>query len=219
MSVGLTDEYLRLMHKWSIEDRVSKRNALTRKMVEQIRELSGSEEGRAALIALIDHPNEDVRLDAAVASIDWAPDRAIPVLEEIEKGSGIRSFSAEQVLMGHRTGRRHKWVPVMLGNRQLPITQEGYERAVRAHERVSTTSLADAWAQEPDSFTAAAATFRVLRRVDVALVFAEARQVLMRGDRRTLTQREADRLNELERQYELLPDPRALLDRVTPFRA
>lgn len=125
MSVDLTDEDLSLMHDWSVEDRVSKRNALTRKMVERIRELSGSEEGRAALIALIDHPNEDVRLDATVASIDCAPDLAIPVLEEIEKGSESRSFSAEQVLIGYQTGRRDKWVPVMLGNRQLPITQEG----------------------------------------------------------------------------------------------
>tara|TARA_B100000614_G_scaffold141066_1_gene125333 strand:- start:412 stop:906 length:495 start_codon:yes stop_codon:yes gene_type:complete len=55
------------------------------RMMEITRELqSRGEDGRAALIAMLDHEEETVRMLAAARVLDFAPERALPVLEALK---------------------------------------------------------------------------------------------------------------------------------------
>jgi hypothetical protein len=65
---------------------IAKYNRLFDKMAAAAKELNGrTPDARGALVKLFDHPNDQVRLQAAMAAFDFAPDRATHVFEEISK--------------------------------------------------------------------------------------------------------------------------------------
>jgi hypothetical protein len=67
--------------------------------------LRNSEDGQAALKSLLNHHDEAVRSWAAKDCLFFAPNLAIPVLEDLAKVPGLRSFAAEMTLKEWRAGR------------------------------------------------------------------------------------------------------------------
>ena len=66
--------------------------------------LRQTQPGRDAIADLLDDASLPVRLKAATHCLLWNPARAIPVLEEIERGSGIHSITARYTLKAYRAG-------------------------------------------------------------------------------------------------------------------
>lgn len=66
--------------------------------------LRGNPRGRLAVQALLTDRNTGVRLLMASECLSWAPDEAIPVLEEIENDPGLHSVSAKYTLKSYRAG-------------------------------------------------------------------------------------------------------------------
>jgi hypothetical protein len=66
-------------------------------------------EGRAALIGLLEHPASEVRVWAASDVLEFAPDKAEPILEVLaESGKPSAAFDARATLEEWRAGRL-KW--------------------------------------------------------------------------------------------------------------
>lgn len=66
--------------------------------------LRATPEGRAGLESLMGHALPGVRLLASTECLAWAPDAAIPVLEEIEGTSTLHAMSAKYTLKGYHAG-------------------------------------------------------------------------------------------------------------------
>lgn len=62
------------------------------------------EGGRSALLELLDHPDEAVRLWAATHSLDYSEEASIRALEALAQGPGIHAFTASVVLDEWRKG-------------------------------------------------------------------------------------------------------------------
>lgn len=61
--------------------------------------------GRDAITSLMGHEHLSVRLMAAAHSLEWAPDTARVVLEELRDSGGPVSFEAEMTLKEYQKGR------------------------------------------------------------------------------------------------------------------
>jgi len=73
--------------------------------------LEDSDEGRAAITALMGDPRPTVRLWSAAAALSWDPQQARPVLEEIREEPvryGLHSITAKHTLLEFDAGR---WSP------------------------------------------------------------------------------------------------------------
>ncbi|WP_166788654.1 DUF2019 domain-containing protein [Cryobacterium sp. HLT2-28] len=74
-----------------------------------------TEEGRRGIESLLTHPNFGVRLSAAAKCLAWAPEKAIPVLEELRDSPdspGLHGLSAEYTLIEYREGKLFRgWTP------------------------------------------------------------------------------------------------------------
>lgn len=68
-------------------------------------QLRASDEGRAALLELLDHSSPAVRLGAATESTPYAPRLAEVTLRALADAGGRHSFSAEIVLKEFEAGR------------------------------------------------------------------------------------------------------------------
>lgn len=66
--------------------------------------LRGDERGRLGISGLMDHESEAVRLVAATHSLAWNSQRAIAVLEEMERSSNLRGVDAKWTLRAYRKG-------------------------------------------------------------------------------------------------------------------
>ena len=65
------------------------------------------QEGRDALLALLDHPDSGIRSNAASDSLDFAPELAVRVLEEIENANQpFEGMAAHYCLKEWRAGRK-----------------------------------------------------------------------------------------------------------------
>ena len=67
--------------------------------------LRGSEEGRQALIGLMEDPEPSVRCWAAAECLQWNPDAARRVLVALRDSQGPFSFDAEMTLKEFDNGR------------------------------------------------------------------------------------------------------------------
>ncbi|MET3961096.1 hypothetical protein ABIE44_001030 [Marmoricola sp. OAE513] len=85
-------------------DHVRKANRLFKAMHQLAKELRSTEEGRAALLTMLDHPLPGVRMNAAAECLPFAPDAAVPVIEAIEQLGVFESLSAKYTLIGYRNG-------------------------------------------------------------------------------------------------------------------
>jgi hypothetical protein len=68
------------------------------------KQLRETEAGRQAIIRLLTDDNVAVRMTAAVESLAWVPDDAVPVLEEIEKHQSLYGVTAKYSLIAYRKG-------------------------------------------------------------------------------------------------------------------
>jgi hypothetical protein len=68
------------------------------------RELRASQEGRAGIAALIDHPATGVRVLAAAHSLDFCAPAAVTALEDLARGDGLHAIAAEHALEQFRAG-------------------------------------------------------------------------------------------------------------------
>jgi hypothetical protein len=66
--------------------------------------LRGDEDGRLGICRLMAHESEAVRLTAATHSLAWDPERAITVLETIERASSLHAVTAKWTLRSYREG-------------------------------------------------------------------------------------------------------------------
>jgi hypothetical protein len=67
--------------------------------------LRETEEGRQSIISLMNDVERSVRCWAAAHSLQWEPDRARRVLEDLRDSSGPYSLSAEMTLAEYDKGR------------------------------------------------------------------------------------------------------------------
>lgn len=98
-------EYRSLLVEWSLSRNSPKRaNLLFRKNHELYKKLRVTEEGRNAIIRLLDDEELAVRLSAAIDSLEWVPERAVPILEEIEQLPNLYAIDAKYSLIAFRNG-------------------------------------------------------------------------------------------------------------------
>jgi hypothetical protein len=69
------------------------------------KDMRASEEGREAIAGLLDDPITAVRLAAATHSLGWEPERAVDVLEEIQKEGGLHAVTAKWTLRSYRNAK------------------------------------------------------------------------------------------------------------------
>jgi Domain of unknown function (DUF2019) len=67
--------------------------------------IRGSPDGRQAISGLLDDPVTAVRLLAATHSLQWEPQRAQVVLEEIEHENNLYAVDAKWTLRSYRSGK------------------------------------------------------------------------------------------------------------------
>ncbi len=65
------------------------------------------DDGREALLRLLNHPRRDVRVGAAAYLLRYRTDMALAVLREESKGKGLASFEAEQAIRRWEEGDWH----------------------------------------------------------------------------------------------------------------
>ena len=61
-------------------------------------ELRASADGRAAIAQLLAHPASGVRVLAAAHCLEFCPDDAVAVLEELAAGEGLHAIAAQYAL-------------------------------------------------------------------------------------------------------------------------
>lgn len=102
----LLASYQRALEDWDeSQDNPTEANARFDAAHGLAKQLRQTEEGRAGIQALMGHPRPGVQLIAASDTLAWAPDRAIPVLESLESGSGLHAVSAKFTLRSYRAGK------------------------------------------------------------------------------------------------------------------
>lgn len=79
-------------------------NVLFDRMHVIAKQLRDTAEGRSAFEALILHPLDGVRVNAAAECLAWSSPAAIETLEEIERGLGLNSLTAKYVLKQYHDG-------------------------------------------------------------------------------------------------------------------
>lgn len=67
--------------------------------------LRRSAAGRAGIARLMEHTASGVRVLAAAHSLPEFSDEAVPVLEELQTGTGLHAIAAEHALTEFRAGR------------------------------------------------------------------------------------------------------------------
>jgi len=83
---GKIEEILRNHESWKKASRRRDRKrvqALRDRFVQLAGELMETPEGRAAMEGLLDHPSSRLRYAVSTAVIEWAPEKAIPVLARL----------------------------------------------------------------------------------------------------------------------------------------
>lgn len=95
---------------WAIfQDETAKYKRLYRQMDEIENELkSRPGDQRRALVQLYDHPNIQVRLKAAVRSMELTPDAARPVLEKIAKSGAYPQAADAGFALDRLDGKSHR---------------------------------------------------------------------------------------------------------------
>jgi hypothetical protein len=102
----LVEKYRLLAEEWDEKQDDAKRaNRVFDKHHEVAKRLRGIEGGRIGIQALLTHPVVGVRMMAATDTLLWAPDAAIPVLEQIESGPGLHAVTAKYTLKSYREGK------------------------------------------------------------------------------------------------------------------
>lgn len=88
----------------NVSDSKSARNG-ARQLNACYRVLRQSEEGRSALVKLMEDPEPSVRCWAAAECLQWKPDVARRVLEALRDSQGQFAFDAEMTLKEYDNGR------------------------------------------------------------------------------------------------------------------
>lgn len=100
--------YAAILAEW-LRARSEGRVAAANRRVEQAHALAKRlrqySEGRAEIEALFVHADDGIRLSAAYEALQWAPERAEPVIEAIRDSNGPESFNAGVTLEEWRAGR------------------------------------------------------------------------------------------------------------------
>jgi len=109
--VTLVNNYVELIEAW---DRASKTPSKANRLVDEAHRVASrlreSEGGRQALLALIDHENQAVKLWVAAECTVFAPKPATKALRKLAKSDGHHAFSAEMTLKEFKAGRlRMDW--------------------------------------------------------------------------------------------------------------
>ena len=87
---ALSDDFRATAIAWNEStSSVRESNRLIKRLGGFIATLAETQEGRRGLERLMTDSEPAVRLMAARSCLDWAPEAAVPVLEEIERGTGL----------------------------------------------------------------------------------------------------------------------------------
>ena len=105
-TAALVERYRLLAEEWAeLQGDAKRANRLFDQHHEVAKRLRGAEEGRSGIQALLAHSQDGVRLLAATDTLAWAPDAAVPVLEQLESGPGLHAISAKYTLKSYRDGK------------------------------------------------------------------------------------------------------------------
>lgn len=103
---GLVEKYLLLAQEWIENEGNAKRaNKLFEQHHEVAKRLRADEGGRLGIQALLTHPEAGIRLLAATDALLWAPEAAVPVLEQLESFPGLYAVDAKYTLKSYREGK------------------------------------------------------------------------------------------------------------------
>lgn len=110
-SQELQQRYVQLALEWDAALSVARKaNKFFDQMHNLATEMKRTRDGRLALECLLTHESRAVRLKAAAVSLEWAPQLARPVLQELTSPRGTHSLSAETTLREYDAGRlRFDW--------------------------------------------------------------------------------------------------------------
>ncbi|WP_020390257.1 DUF2019 domain-containing protein [Kribbella catacumbae] len=103
---ALVERYRLLAEEWDEKQGDAKRaNRVFDQHHEVAKQLRDIEGGRLGIQALLTHPVIGVRLLAATDTLRWAPEAAVPVLEQIQSVRDLHAISAEYTLKAFREGK------------------------------------------------------------------------------------------------------------------
>jgi hypothetical protein len=101
----LRTQYRALVIEWhEARDEPKRANKIFEAHHRLYKQLRESNEGREAIIGLLDDETTAVRVMAATHSLAWVPDRAQLVLEEIERENSLYGTDAKYTLRSYRAG-------------------------------------------------------------------------------------------------------------------
>jgi hypothetical protein len=102
----LRAKYRALVVKWDeARDAPKEANQLFDALHALYKELRKTEEGRLAIMGLLDDPITAVQLSAASHSLALQPELAVAVLEELEHGGSLYAVTAKWTLRSYRNGK------------------------------------------------------------------------------------------------------------------
>ena len=102
---AMRDQYRALVVEWDeARDNPREANRLFDSIHALYKELRSSEDGRRAIVSLLDDPITAVRMTAASHSLAWEP-KAEQVLEDIEHEGNLHAVTAKWTLRSYRSGK------------------------------------------------------------------------------------------------------------------
>jgi len=102
---ALRDHYRALIVEWDKARDPPEANRIFDALQALYKKMRNEPDGRAAISSLLGDPMTAVRLAAATHSLGWEGDRAVPILEEIERGSDLHAVDAKWTLRSYRSGK------------------------------------------------------------------------------------------------------------------
>lgn len=216
----LAARYRELILEYRNEPSVRLANRLANDVQREYLRLVASEDGRAAIVSLLDDGDRRVRLSSARGSLLFATDRARPVLEEIARGSDMSSFRAKIALSQFDDGSLVlDSVPDPEPRTPAQVSGAALDQTLQVHGLIMNGGLWHSWAMDSTAFLAAVDVFRAIRRKDAAMILYAASNIFRNAvlEDGELNENDGDREERLTNNYYELPDPQDSIEATQPF--
>lgn len=179
--------------------------------------LRRTDEGRAALRALLDDRCSSVRLRAALAILAFDRNAAVEAIERIRQGDDGPAWEAGYIIDRARQGTFDvDWVPRGRVPKRLPrLSGEDLDSALTVHGLIMNGGLEHAWEVDREAFDAAVGTLRTIGRGDAADLLAAVAASRASGENSAGADPD-DPFRELDDRYLALPDVQDSIEDAVP---
>ena len=211
------DAFRLLIVRQDNEKSVRIKNQLTDQIQLLDLKLRQTQEGQAALRALLDDRCSRVRLRAALAVLAFDRNAAVEAIERIGQGDDGPAWEAGYIIDRARQGTFDvDWVPRGRVPKRLPqLSGEDLGSALTVHGLIMNGGLEHAREVEPAAFDTAAGTLRTIGRGDAADLLTAVSASLRSGEGPAGPDPD-DSFRELDDRYLALPDVQSSLEDAVP---